>query len=48
MPGKVMPVEDLVEVVHTILRSDAATSMPLVIVRGAPGRPAALADSAQS
>jgi NAD(P)-dependent dehydrogenase (short-subunit alcohol dehydrogenase family) len=25
MPGKVMPVEDLVEVVHTILRSDAAT-----------------------
>ena len=47
MPGKVMPVEDLVEVVHTILRSDAATSMPLVIVRGAPGRPAVLADSAQ-
>jgi NAD(P)-dependent dehydrogenase (short-subunit alcohol dehydrogenase family) len=48
MPGKVMPVEDLVEVVHTILRSGAATSMPLVIVRGAPGRPAVLADSAQS
>jgi NAD(P)-dependent dehydrogenase (short-subunit alcohol dehydrogenase family) len=47
MPGKVMPVEDLVEVVHTILRSDAATSMPLVVVRGAPGRPAVLADSAQ-
>src|SRR5246500_4846866 len=47
MPNKVMPVEDLVEVVHTILRSDAATSMPLVVVRGAPGRPAVLADSAQ-
>jgi NAD(P)-dependent dehydrogenase (short-subunit alcohol dehydrogenase family) len=47
MPGKVMPVEDLVEVVHTILRTDAATSMPLVVVRGAPGRPAVLADSAQ-
>jgi NAD(P)-dependent dehydrogenase (short-subunit alcohol dehydrogenase family) len=47
MPGNLMPVEDLVEVVHTILRSDAATSMPLVVVRGAPGRPAVLADSAQ-
>jgi NAD(P)-dependent dehydrogenase (short-subunit alcohol dehydrogenase family) len=47
MPGKVMPVEDLVEVVHTILRSDAATSMPVVVCRGAPGRPAVFADSAQ-
>ncbi|SON62185.1 Serine 3-dehydrogenase [Mycobacterium simulans] len=36
MPGKLMPVEDLVEVVHTILRTDAATSMPVVIARGAP------------
>jgi NAD(P)-dependent dehydrogenase (short-subunit alcohol dehydrogenase family) len=47
MPGKVMPVEDLVEVVHMILRTDAATSMPVVVVRGAPGRPALFADSAQ-
>ncbi|GAB7146096.1 short-chain dehydrogenase [Mycobacterium riyadhense] len=36
MPGKLMPVADLVEVVHTILRTDAATSMPVVIARGAP------------
>src|SRR5271156_6134857 len=36
MPGKLMPVEDLVEVVHTILRTNAATSMPVVIARGAP------------
>ena len=41
MPGKLMPVEDLIEVVHTILRTDAATSMPLVIARGAPGASAA-------
>ncbi len=47
MPGKVMPVEDLVEVVHTILRIDATTSMPVVVVRGAPGAPAVFADSAQ-
>ncbi len=43
MPGKLMPVEDLVEVVHTVLRTDAATSMPLVIVRGASASPAAFA-----
>jgi NAD(P)-dependent dehydrogenase (short-subunit alcohol dehydrogenase family) len=43
MPSKVMPVEDLVEVVHTILRSDAATSMPVVVVRGAPGKPGVFA-----
>ncbi|MCV7077023.1 SDR family oxidoreductase [Mycobacterium szulgai] len=36
MPGKLMPVEDLVEVVHTILSTHAATSMPVVIARGAP------------
>ncbi|WP_172831606.1 SDR family oxidoreductase [Mycobacterium asiaticum] len=36
MPGKLMPVEDLVEVVHTILRTNASTSMPIVIARGAP------------
>jgi hypothetical protein len=36
-----MPVKDLVEVVHTILRTDAATSMPIVIARAAPdGTPA--------
>ena len=48
MPGKLMPVEDLVEVVHTILRTDAATSMPVVVARGAPASPAVFADSAQS
>ncbi|MBV8349647.1 MAG: SDR family oxidoreductase [Mycolicibacterium sp.] len=36
MPGRLMPVEDLVDVVHTILRTDAATSMPIVVARGAP------------
>lgn len=36
MPGKIMPVEDLVDVVHTILRTSAATSMPVVVARGAP------------
>jgi len=48
MPGKLMPVEDLIEVVHTILRTDAATSMPLVVARGAPAGPAALVESAPS
>ncbi len=42
MPGQLMPVEDLVEVVHTILRTDAATSMPVVVARGAPTRPLAV------
>lgn len=36
MPGQLMPVEDLVEVVNTILRTNTATSMPLVVARGAP------------
>jgi len=47
MPGKLMPVEDLIGVVHTILRTDASTSMPLVVARGAPAAPAAFADSAR-
>ena len=38
MPGQLMPVEDLVEVVHTILRTNTATSMPVVVARGAPSR----------
>ncbi|MGH3676307.1 MAG: SDR family oxidoreductase [Mycobacterium sp.] len=41
MPGQLMPVEDLVEVVHTVLRTDAATAMPVVVARGAPARPSA-------
>jgi NAD(P)-dependent dehydrogenase (short-subunit alcohol dehydrogenase family) len=45
MPGKLMPVEDLIEVVHTILRADAATSMPVVIARGAPASHAGILDS---
>ncbi len=40
MPGQLMPVEDLVDVVHTILRTNTATSMPVVVARGAPARPA--------
>jgi len=48
MPGKLMPVEDLIEVVHTILRTNAATSMPVVVARGAPASPAAFVDSTQS
>ena len=36
MPGQLMPVEDLVDVVHTILRTNTATSMPVVVARGAP------------
>ena len=47
MPGKLMPVEDLVEVVHTILGTDASTSMPLVVARGAPGSPAGVLESGQ-
>jgi NAD(P)-dependent dehydrogenase (short-subunit alcohol dehydrogenase family) len=43
MPGKLMPVEDLVEVVYTILRTNATTSMPVVIARGASASPAAFA-----
>lgn len=46
MPGQLMPVADLISVVHTILRTDAATSMPVVVARGAPTRTAqAPADS---
>jgi len=42
MPGQLMPVEDLIEVVHTILRTNASTSMPVVVARGAPTRPSPL------
>ncbi|WP_096285483.1 SDR family oxidoreductase [Mycobacterium ahvazicum] len=48
MPGKLMPVEDLIDVVHTILRTNASTSMPLVVARGAPSSPAAFAEANQS
>jgi len=48
MPGKLMPVEDLIEVVHTILRTDATTSMPVVVARGAPAGIAAFPDSSGS
>jgi NAD(P)-dependent dehydrogenase (short-subunit alcohol dehydrogenase family) len=48
MPGKLMPVEDLVDVVHTILRTAAATSMPIVIARGAPASPAAVLGQPQN
>jgi NAD(P)-dependent dehydrogenase (short-subunit alcohol dehydrogenase family) len=41
MPGKLMPIEDLVNVVDTILQTDASTSMPVVVARGAPGQPGA-------
>jgi NAD(P)-dependent dehydrogenase (short-subunit alcohol dehydrogenase family) len=39
MPGQLMPVEDLVDVVHTILRTNTSTSMPVVVARGAPAHP---------
>ncbi|WP_174237105.1 SDR family oxidoreductase [Mycobacterium basiliense] len=45
MPGNLMPVEDLVNVVHTILRTDAATSMPIVVARGAPTSGGAVLDA---
>jgi NAD(P)-dependent dehydrogenase (short-subunit alcohol dehydrogenase family) len=44
MPGKLMPIDDLIEVVHTILRTDASTSMPVVVARGAPASTAAFPD----
>jgi hypothetical protein len=39
-----MPIDDLIEVVHTILRTDASTSMPVVVARGAPAGTAAFPD----
>jgi NAD(P)-dependent dehydrogenase (short-subunit alcohol dehydrogenase family) len=45
MPGRLMPVEDVIEVVHTILRTDAATSMPIVVARGAPAIPAVVRET---
>jgi NAD(P)-dependent dehydrogenase (short-subunit alcohol dehydrogenase family) len=45
MPGKLMPVEDLIEVVHTILQTNSTTSMPVVVARGAPASPVAFPDS---
>ncbi|WP_081293064.1 SDR family oxidoreductase [Mycobacterium colombiense] len=43
MPGKLMPVEDLIGVVHTILSTNSSTSMPVVVARGAPAGTPALA-----
>jgi NAD(P)-dependent dehydrogenase (short-subunit alcohol dehydrogenase family) len=43
MPGKLMPVDDLIEVVHMILRTNASTSMPVVVARGGPASAAVLA-----
>jgi hypothetical protein len=40
MSANLMPVEDLVQVVHTILGANAMTSVPVVIARAAPGNPA--------
>jgi NAD(P)-dependent dehydrogenase (short-subunit alcohol dehydrogenase family) len=45
MPGKLMPVTDLIDVVHMILSTDAATSMPVVVARGASATPAGLLDT---
>jgi NAD(P)-dependent dehydrogenase (short-subunit alcohol dehydrogenase family) len=44
MPGKLMPVDDLIDVVDTILRVNASTSMPVVVARGAPAGPVAFPD----
>jgi NAD(P)-dependent dehydrogenase (short-subunit alcohol dehydrogenase family) len=35
MPGQLMPVEDLIEIVHTILDTSVTTSMPVVVAKGA-------------
>ncbi|WP_445164603.1 SDR family oxidoreductase [Mycobacterium sp. Dal123C01] len=43
MPGRLMPIEDLIAVVHTILSTNSSTSMPIVIARGAPAGTPALA-----
>ncbi len=44
MPGKLMPVEDLIEVVHMILRTNASTPMCIMVVaRGGPASAAVLA-----
>ena len=42
MPGKLMPVEDLIGVAHMILSTNSSTSMPLVVARGAPAAAPAL------
>jgi NAD(P)-dependent dehydrogenase (short-subunit alcohol dehydrogenase family) len=42
MPGKLMPVEDLIGVVHMILSTNSSTSMPVVVARGAPAAAPAL------
>ncbi|MBW0016715.1 MAG: SDR family oxidoreductase [Mycobacterium sp.] len=42
MPGQLMPIEDLIDVVHTILRTNGATSMPVVVARGAPAHAGAV------
>jgi len=42
MPGKLMPIEDLIGVVHTILSTNSSTSMPVVVARGAPAAAPAL------
>lgn len=48
MPGKLMPIDDLINVVHTILSINAATSMPMVVARGAPAGAAAFVDATRS
>jgi NAD(P)-dependent dehydrogenase (short-subunit alcohol dehydrogenase family) len=45
MPGKLMPVEDLIEVVQTILQTNSSTSMPVVVARGAPASQVAFPDT---
>jgi NAD(P)-dependent dehydrogenase (short-subunit alcohol dehydrogenase family) len=41
LPGRLMPVQDLVDLVHAILGTNSATSTPIVIARGAPDGTAA-------
>src|SRR6201996_5457646 len=45
MPGKLMPVEALIEVVQTILQTNSSTSMPVVVARGAPAAQVAFPDT---
>lgn len=41
LPGQLMSVDDLIEIVHTILSARSSTSIPLVVARGAAGTAAA-------
>lgn len=45
LPGQLMPIEDLIEIVQTILQTKSSTSMPVVVARGAPAGQVAFPDT---